>query len=257
MVTPFVVLHIPHSSTVIPAYIRGSLSLSEKDMAGELLLMTDHYTDELFDYPFEPVQRIVFPISRLVLDPERFLDDALEPMAQKGMGVVYTKTSDGKPIRDLNFEPTRAELIRQFYSPHHNKLTIAVEESLRDNRLCLVLDCHSFPLKPFPFEPRDKRTRPDICFGTDSFHTPEWLVIEAERLFRMKGLSVARNYPFKGCLVPDTFYERKASVLALMIEIKRSLYMDEASGEKSPGFSDFKIILSDVLKAFFQSIRDM
>ena len=247
MTAPFVVLHIPHSSTVIPAHVRPSLCLPDKDLARETLLMTDQCTDELFDCQAESVTRVVFPVSRLVLDPERFTDDAKEPMAKKGMGVVYTKTSDGKPLRRPGFVPTRAELIEEFYRPHHNKLEIAVAESLRDNGSCLILDCHSFPSVPLPYESCSGKTRPGICLGTVPSHTPEWFIQEAERLFRVKGFSVAQNDPFEGVLVPDR-YQGNASVLALMIEINRSLYMDEASGDRLPGFPGFKGLLLRLLE---------
>jgi hypothetical protein len=48
--------------------------------------MTDAYTDELF--PVTPVEagRVVFPISRLVCDVERFSSDEDEPMAVRGKG---------------------------------------------------------------------------------------------------------------------------------------------------------------------------
>jgi hypothetical protein len=35
------------------------------------------------------------PVPRLVVDPERFADDSLELMAERGMGVIYTKTAHG------------------------------------------------------------------------------------------------------------------------------------------------------------------
>ena len=41
----------------------------------ELLRMTDAYTDELFALPERLAYRIVFPVSRLVVDPERLADD--------------------------------------------------------------------------------------------------------------------------------------------------------------------------------------
>jgi hypothetical protein len=46
----------------------------------------------------------VFPVSRLVVDPERFVDDATEPMAACGMGVIYTQTSQRMPLRYLDEE---------------------------------------------------------------------------------------------------------------------------------------------------------
>ena len=43
------ILHIPHSSTYIPNKIREQFCLSASELNGEILKMTDHYTDELFD----------------------------------------------------------------------------------------------------------------------------------------------------------------------------------------------------------------
>lgn len=242
MAPAFVIFHIPHSSTVIPAHVRGSLYLSEEDLAKELFLMTDHYTDELFDYQFEPAHRIAFPVSRLVLDPERFTDDAQEPMAEEGMGVVYIKTSDGKPIRHPGFISTKKELIEEFYLPHHKELEAVVTESLRNYHSCIIFDCHSFPSEPLPYESHSEKPRPEISLGTDSFHTPDWLIAEAERLFQAKGFQVAQNYPFCGVLVPGCFYWKQPTVLALMIEVNRSLYMNEISGERLQEFLDFKNI---------------
>jgi hypothetical protein len=57
--------------------------------------MTDAHTDELFPVtPFE-AERVVFPVSRLVCDVERFSSDEDEPMASRGMGVFYTRTAVG------------------------------------------------------------------------------------------------------------------------------------------------------------------
>jgi len=57
--------------------------------------MTDAFTDDLFVPDFVGAQTIIFPMSRLVLDPERFLNDDDEIMSALGMGVIYTRTSDG------------------------------------------------------------------------------------------------------------------------------------------------------------------
>ena len=58
--------------------------------------MTDAFTDELFALP--NAIRVISPVSRLVLDVERLPDDS-EPMAKVGMGMIYTKTADGRPLR--------------------------------------------------------------------------------------------------------------------------------------------------------------
>ena len=75
------ILHIPHSSVAVPLEIRKSNILSDEDLQHELLVMTDRYTDELFVNAIPDAAKVVFPISRLVVDPERFEDDSQEPMS--------------------------------------------------------------------------------------------------------------------------------------------------------------------------------
>jgi hypothetical protein len=49
--------------------------LSDEDLAAELLRMTDAHTDQLFRLDPRVTRAVVFPVSRLVVDPERFSDD--------------------------------------------------------------------------------------------------------------------------------------------------------------------------------------
>jgi N-formylglutamate deformylase len=94
-----VVLHIPHSSRHVPTEERQDIRLDDAALNSELLRMTDAHTDELF--PLTPVEagRVIFPVSRLVCDVERFPSDDDEPMAPRGMGVIYTRTSMGEVLR--------------------------------------------------------------------------------------------------------------------------------------------------------------
>jgi len=92
-----IIIHIPHASRKIPSDIRRSLLLSDSDLEEELTVMTDAFTDELFDVVSANAE--IFPVSRLVLDPERFIDDNQEMMAALGMGVIYTCTSSGQRLR--------------------------------------------------------------------------------------------------------------------------------------------------------------
>lgn len=96
------ILHIPHSSKLIPEDLRRQFVLSDKELERELLLMTDSYTDDLFSSVDENDIAIIYPVSRLIIDPERFIDDNQEPMSEKGMGVVYTKNSNGRDFFKLN-----------------------------------------------------------------------------------------------------------------------------------------------------------
>jgi N-formylglutamate amidohydrolase len=124
------VVHIPHASLVVPDDVATDLLLTPAELEHELLVMTDRYTDELFALPASFATTVVFPVSRVVVDPERFVDDASEPMAKKGMGVVYARTSSGRPLRRPPSADQRRHLLTRFYEPHHAALTSAVEAAL-------------------------------------------------------------------------------------------------------------------------------
>ena len=94
----------------------------------------------------------MFPVSRLVVDPERCSDDSQEPMSQVGMGVTYTRGSLCQPLREQPSQAERQELLERYYIPHHQKLTEAVEEVLFDNNHCLIVDGRGFPAFPILYE---------------------------------------------------------------------------------------------------------
>lgn len=166
----FAVLHIPHSSTAIPPDMRGHLRMSDDELGQELLLMTDWYTDELF--ALADCISVRFPVSRLILDPERFLDDTEEVMSSHGMGVIYTRTSHGALLREPPTPVERSDLVNCLYAPHHSALCDAVDSALEHHGHCLVADCHSFPSRPLPYEHDQSPGRPQVCLGTDRTHTP-------------------------------------------------------------------------------------
>ena len=222
---PFVFCHVPHSSTLIPENCRREFLTA---LPPEIGKMTDLYTDDLFDIGAE---RLIFPVSRLVCDPERFRDDEREPMSRVGMGAVYTRCQDGSPLR-LITAVRREELLREWYDPHHRRLLLMTRRRLALFGRCLIIDGHSFPHEPLPYE-EDKSPRPDICVGTDSFHTPGALAESLESGFRRLGYTVCRDRPFAGAIVPLPLYRQERRVASVMIEVDRSLYMDKAGGKTS------------------------
>ena len=212
--TDAIILHIPHASIVLPT--EGEFLLGQEALAYEVDAMTDHHTDQLFDLP--GARRCVFPVSRLIVDPERFIEDSMESV---GMGVVYTHTSSGKPLRQIS-QDQRQSLIDQYYHPHHQQLTTMASDVLSIHGRCLIIDCHSFPAKPLEYE--TDPYRPDICIGTDTFHTRPELEASLLNSFEEYGYSVAVNSPFAGSLVPMDFYRKDGQVQSVMIELNRGLY---------------------------------
>jgi len=237
---PSVVVHIPHSSTVLPPAVRQAMLLADVDLQAEILRMTDHFTDRLFRLDSLPADRIVFPVSRLAVDPERFENDDLEIMARQGMGVIYTRTAAGGELRKTPAPAERESLLNEYYRPHHARLTAAVAAVLTAHECCLIIDGHSFPSRPLPYELDQRADRPDICLGTDAFHTPPSLLDSAAAAFRCRGFAVAVDRPFAGTIVPASYYRKDKRVLSLMIEINRRLYVDEATGVPLPDFEDLR-----------------
>ena len=212
--TDAIILHIPHASTVLSTEVK--FLLGQEALAYEVDAMTDHHTDRLFDLP--GAHRCVFPVSRLVVDPERFIDD---PMESVGMGVVYTHTANGEALRAIS-ETDRQALINTHYNPHHTALTRMADECLEQHGRCLIIDCHSFPAQSLPYE--SDLNRPDICIGTDAFHTQPELEATLVNSFQEYGYSVAINSPFAGSLVPIDFYRKEPRVQSIMVELNRGLY---------------------------------
>jgi N-formylglutamate amidohydrolase len=250
-----VILHIPHSSTAIPDNVRASLLLSGIQLERELLRMTDAYTDDLFACSsVEGIHPVIYSVSRIVADPERFADDTQEPMAKHGMGAVYLRTLDGIPLRRPLLPGEREELLGRFYHPHHERLLEEVKDKLKQTDGCLIVDCHSFPEQPFLFEEHKDKVRPDICIGTDDFHTPSAIRDSLLRLFQRDGYSVAVNHPFSGCIVPLPFYGKNRNVYSVMIELNRKLYMDEPTGKTISGYPVLKKQLADIVFALSRGL---
>ena len=245
---PPVVVHIPHASTDIPPDIRTQFLLNDGALCAELCVMTDHLTDVLFHLPAEVATTVRYPVSRLVVDPERFAADKDEPMAARGMGVLYTRTAAQRPLRRPLTSDDREACLERWYRPHHRVLSTVVDTALAAHGRCLLIDAHSFPSSPLPYEFHQDPKRPDICIGTDAYHTPRAVLDLVVGLCEGVGWRVAVNRPFAGALVPMRHYRQDSRVTAVMIEVNRRLYLDEATGAAGARFTDCLARLQNVLR---------
>jgi N-formylglutamate amidohydrolase len=182
------------------------------------------------------VERVVFGVSRLVVDPERFPDDPDEPMAARGMGATYTRLSSGEPLRVLS-ATERRRLMETYYYPHHARLENAIKETLMRHDHCLIIDVHSFSSVPLPQEPDQTPRRPEVCIGFDRLHSPFRDDADVRRVCEARQFSADINRPFSGSIVPRRYWNADARVRSFMIEVRRDLYMDEATGIKRANFS--------------------
>jgi N-formylglutamate deformylase len=230
------IFHIPHASTYIPDDVQYDLVIGDAALAEELRVLTDHFTDTIFGrLTVAGDEIVVCPVSRLVVDVERFADDAREPMSAQGMGAVYSHTHDKGKLR-ISLQ-SREGLIRRFYEPHHIALTAAVVRHLSQQGSALIVDCHSFPEHALPYEADQTLHRPQICIGTDPQHTNADMATAIVQAYRNSGFDVAFNTPFAGTLVPLAHYQRDLRVQSIMIEIRRDVYMNEKTSKMKQDWS--------------------
>jgi len=211
------VYHIPHSSIHIP----DTTGFIMDRIDDNLYEMTDWATDEMFST--KGVTRLVVPHSRLFCDVERF-DDEHEPQFRNGRGFYYSNGYDGLPLRNVHEEHKRM-VYNDYYKKHHKALYQAVTEKLEQHGVCHIVDCHSFGDNPYG-TPAEVPSNPDICIGTDPFHTPEYLLEQTMHFWKSRGYSVDVNNPFAGCIVPIEHLGTDARVKGMMIEVHKRLYMN-------------------------------
>ena len=233
------ILHIPHSSTVIPEVYR-SIFMCPEELATTATSSADLYTDDLYRYP---ATSIIFPVSRLICDVERFRDPEDEAMNKLGMWICYTHDQNGQRIAKYDNRHAN-EILTHYYDKHHDQLTNATAVKLQTFNQALIVDCHSFPLV-LPYYPSGNL--PDICLGQDEYHTPSKLIELCCRYFEAQGYTVAINHPFKGSLVPLTYYQIDKRVQSIMLEVSRKLYCDE-NNRKIPGYNRLKKTLQNLLQ---------
>lgn len=249
-----VVLHVPHASRAVPDRVRAGLLLDDDGLRTELDRMTDTATDVLAAHAAEAAAltpwRWVNPWSRLVVDPERF-PDGREEMLAVGMGAVYTRTSGGRPLRAPG--PGRDDdLLTAFFRPYADGLADLVDDRLAACGAAVLLDVHSYPRDPLPYERHGDGPRPEVCLGTDAAHTPGWLLDAARSAFGAH--EVGLDSPFSGSYTPTRHHGRDRRAATVMVEVRRDVYLD---GDLRPtdGLDRLAAALTGLVDAVGEQLR--
>ncbi|WP_432018339.1 N-formylglutamate amidohydrolase [Streptomyces sp. 1222.5] len=244
-----VLLHVPHSARAVPAKVRAGIVLDDAGLERELDHITDAHTAELAERAAALAGvtpwRFVNRLSRLVVDPERFPDER-EEMLAVGMGAVYTRTTHRAELRGAGTDP--GPLLDRYFRPYAHAMTEAVADRLAATGRAVIVDVHSYPAEPLPYELHAAGPRPPVCLGTDDFHTPAELTEAARKAFAGCG-ETGLDSPFAGTYVPLEFHGRDARVGALMVEIRRDTYMAEPGGPAGPGLERLAAALAALVDA--------
>jgi N-formylglutamate amidohydrolase len=253
------IVHIPHASRAIPAAVRRAFTATPEQVDRELATITDHLTDRLFD-PARALGATLFVNrqSRLVIDPERFRNDADESMAATGMGAVRLRTVAGDDLRAPDFPPAaRAALLAKHYDPYARALDDLAHALVDRFGRCLIIDAHSYSptVRYLAGAPS-----PPICLGFAPPHAPDAL-IAAWRAGPLRDIAWLPNAPFAGSYVPSTFWAAHDPRLqSVMIEVEKSLYLDPARGfltdRRRPGWALVKRMLAEAAESADSQIEE-
>lgn len=241
-----VVVHVPHAGTWIPEQERAAYALDDAQLAEELRLMTDHRTEHLAAGATELGATVVVNhLSRLVVDPERFVDG--DEMDAVGMGFAYERTAHGGSLREVDGDAVE-RLRRDWFDPYTQAVADVVRRVADRHGRCVVLDVHSYPEHRLPYELHGDGPRPEVCLGTDPFHTPTWLVEGIEELCTDLGLEAARDTPFAGVYIPTWSFRRDSRVEGVMLEVRRDTYLEESTLRPHEGEDRVRRLVENVVR---------
>lgn len=247
------IVHVPHAGTRFTGVDRDFIDDDRvQQMHGALLEADAHW---LF-WPAVHYGATIFKndVSRLVFDPDRLLPDEIEPMDRRGLGAVYRRDLHGMPLPSREDDQVVQKLVDDRYRPYHHDLEALVDGMLREFDGCWIIDAHTFPDRPLPYEKRASR-RPVVCLGFDDTHVPadavKWFIGNGHRIAgiapRPGQPLLHLNAPRAGSYVPPSLRFKDPRVRSLSISINSAAKLRTDKPWGAEGF----LSASDMLGRFF------
>jgi len=233
-----VVFASPHSGRDYPwSFLRRTV-LDEKTIRSS----EDAFVDKLFDMAPQfgaPLLKAGAP--RAFVDLNRSadeLDPALiegvrrqghNPRIASGLGVIPRVVANGRTIYRGKIPMREAERrIDLYWRPYHQILQKLLDGAHDQHGQAVLIDCHSMPHEAMDGISQGGMKRPDVVLG-DRFGAAAGAEIMdmVEAAFASAGFTVARNAPFAGAFVTQSYGRPSRQQHAIQVEIDRALYMNE------------------------------
>ena len=198
------------------------------------------------------------------LDPELLAEPWPEPLAPSeksrlGYGLVWRNIRAGVPIYDRPL--TVAEVrnrIDRYYRPYHAALAESIEQTAKRFGAVWHLNLHSMPNDAYErLQIASPHPLADFVLGDRDGTTCEPAFVDlVERDLRERGYRVARNDPYKGVQLIARIGQPARRRHSLQIEIRRPIYMDEATRERNAGFARVQQDLAALLQTLAAYVQD-
>lgn len=252
-----VIFASPHSGRDYPAAFLAQSVLDARAIRSS----EDAFVDDLFGAaPLNGAPLLAARSPRAFIDFNRApdeLDPALiegitraphNPRVSSGLGVIPRVVSGARAIYRGKLPLAEAEArITRYWHPYHRALRELIETTHARFGEAVLIDCHSMPHEAIEGQTRHGQIRPDVVLG-DRFGAacaPD-VVDRVEAAFASAGLRVARNTPFAGAFVSQSYGRPSARRHVLQIEIDRALYLDEQRIEPLPRFAAFHRLMAGI-----------
>lgn len=253
-----VVFASPHSGRAYPP----EFVLQSQLDAQMLRSSEDAFVDDLFAIaPSHGAPLLLAQVPRAFLDLNRAADEldpaVIEgitraphnPRVSSGLGVIPRVVSGGRLIyRGKLPMAEAAHRITHFWHPYHNALRQIIDQTHARFGEAVLIDCHSMPREALDGNLRQGQRRPEVVLG-DRFGAAAGadVVDQIEAAFLRAGFIVARNAPFAGAYIAQTYGRPTGRRHVVQVEIDRSLYMNEAQVAPLPEFAAFKARIAAVV----------
>lgn len=172
------------------------------------------------------------------------------PRVASGLGVIPRVVANGRAIYRGKLTLTEAQArIDDYWIPYHNMLQLLLDRTHRRHGQSVLIDCHSMPHEAIDGMARGGMPAPHIVLG-DRFGATcgADIVDQIETAFTAAGFIVARNTPFAGAFITQSYGRPSRRQHAVQVEIDRSLYMDEATIAPNADFAAVQQALSVAIK---------
>lgn len=179
------------------------------------------------------------------IDPALFAESERWPgpvtltrKTELGIGLVWRLARGGVPMYARVLSVGEVERrIRACWHPYHDAVALALDERYSRFGAVWHVNCHSMPSVGDALSDDPGRERADVVLGDRDGTTCEaaFTRVVAEA-FASRGYSVAVNDPYKGVELVRRHGRPAEGRHSLQVELKRALYMDEASLEPNAGY---------------------
>jgi N-formylglutamate amidohydrolase len=168
----------------------------------------------------------------------------------QGIGLVWRLARGGAPMYARGLSVAEVERrIDRCWRPYHDALARALDERHAEFGAVWHVNCHSMPAVGDAWSDDPGRERADVVLGDRDGTTCDAAFTRlVGELFAARGYSVAVNDPYKGVEIVRKHGRPAERRHSLQIELKRTLYMDEATLAPNAGYAKLERDLAAVAR---------